>query len=320
MNDGCNVIVSGSYDKTVGVWRFEGGRWLSGEPLVGHTQSVNSVSYCGSRQRIVSGASNATVRVWDKEGGAWTCSRSLTLEGSNNRQLVIKFGGVEGDWVSTALLSTDNNIYNFIKSLAMSGDGQRIVCQIRGFGIILLDQEGDTWKLDDDFSALATDVDSTRLMYKLAITLNGRRIAMLKCTTYDSRDALLSLSVSEQLSDGSWDCYEIEDDFHYILNGLPAAPALDFSPDGSTLRLNCKSNHESHNYFWRLVEGKWEYDDKHPPLHSDDTEHGRTMAHALFRMTVDCSCPNWEDVYAVHRGFCITTRNKPFVGFLIEKD
>ena len=65
---GRDVIVSGSYDRTVRLWDAAG--QPIGEPLTGHTSSVTSVAVgrLGGRDVIVSGSDDTTVRLWDAAG------------------------------------------------------------------------------------------------------------------------------------------------------------------------------------------------------------------------------------------------------------
>ncbi|KAG9075154.1 hypothetical protein FS749_013197 [Ceratobasidium sp. UAMH 11750] len=57
-------IVSGSYDNTIRIWDAHTGEVI-GQPLQGHTGSVNSVAYSSDGARIVSGSRDETIRVWD---------------------------------------------------------------------------------------------------------------------------------------------------------------------------------------------------------------------------------------------------------------
>ena len=64
------VIVSGSYDRTVRVWDAVTGQ-PAGQPLTGHTGAVVSVAMgrAGDRDVITSGSYDRTVRVWDAVTG-----------------------------------------------------------------------------------------------------------------------------------------------------------------------------------------------------------------------------------------------------------
>jgi WD40 repeat protein len=62
-------IVSGSGDKTIRIWDAETGVQM-GEPLRGHTDSVEAVAISPDGKHIVSGSTDNTIRVWDVETGA----------------------------------------------------------------------------------------------------------------------------------------------------------------------------------------------------------------------------------------------------------
>ena len=57
-------IVSGSRDETLRQWDAVTGEPV-GEPLVGHSETVTSVSYSPDGTRIVSGSWDKTLRIWD---------------------------------------------------------------------------------------------------------------------------------------------------------------------------------------------------------------------------------------------------------------
>ncbi|MFB2972733.1 WD40 repeat domain-containing protein, partial [Aerosakkonema sp. BLCC-F183] len=59
-------IVSGSADKTVRLWDSKGNP--IGQPLVGHQESVTSVTVTPDGKYIVSGSADKTVRLWDIKG------------------------------------------------------------------------------------------------------------------------------------------------------------------------------------------------------------------------------------------------------------
>ena len=75
--DGTPVIVSGGQDRTVRVWRLADGAPV-GEPLRGHTGSVNAVAVGAlpdGTPVIVSGGDDDTVRVWRLADGTPVGSR-----------------------------------------------------------------------------------------------------------------------------------------------------------------------------------------------------------------------------------------------------
>ena len=62
-------IVSGGTDNVLRLWDARSGA-LIGEPLKGHTDSVNSVAFSPDGARIVSGSQDNTLRLWDARSGA----------------------------------------------------------------------------------------------------------------------------------------------------------------------------------------------------------------------------------------------------------
>lgn len=70
-----DILVSGSYDSTVRVWRISTGESL--HVLQGHTQRVYSVVLDTKRNRCISGSMDSLVKIWDLDTGA--CLH--TLEG-----------------------------------------------------------------------------------------------------------------------------------------------------------------------------------------------------------------------------------------------
>ncbi len=70
-----DILVSGSYDSTVRVWRISTGEAL--HVLHGHTQRVYSVVLDTKRNRCISGSMDSLVKIWDLDTGA--CLH--TLEG-----------------------------------------------------------------------------------------------------------------------------------------------------------------------------------------------------------------------------------------------
>jgi WD40 repeat protein len=67
-----NMIISGSYDKTIKIWDIDTGSCL--KTLEGHTYSVRSVYV--KDNLIVSGSWDNTIKIWDIDTG--TCIKTLT--------------------------------------------------------------------------------------------------------------------------------------------------------------------------------------------------------------------------------------------------
>jgi len=57
-------LISGSYDNTVRIWDAKTGAAV-GDPLKGHTRSVQAIAYSSDGQHIISGSCDSTTRVWD---------------------------------------------------------------------------------------------------------------------------------------------------------------------------------------------------------------------------------------------------------------
>ncbi|KAI9017969.1 WD40-repeat-containing domain protein [Phycomyces nitens] len=68
-----NILVSGSYDNTVGVWNVQTGQLL--HRMEGHTQKVYSVVIDPQHNRCMSGSMDNFVRIWDLNTGE--CLRIL---------------------------------------------------------------------------------------------------------------------------------------------------------------------------------------------------------------------------------------------------
>ena len=68
-----NLIISGSWDKTIRIWELDSGKCL--KTLEGHTNFVRSVAI--KYNLIISGSDDNTIRIWDIDSGV--CLK--TLEG-----------------------------------------------------------------------------------------------------------------------------------------------------------------------------------------------------------------------------------------------
>jgi WD40 repeat protein len=56
------ILVSGSADKTIKIWRLDTGELL--QTLNGHSAAVNSVAISPDGEFIVSGSSDKTIKIW----------------------------------------------------------------------------------------------------------------------------------------------------------------------------------------------------------------------------------------------------------------
>ncbi|CCO33399.1 Vegetative incompatibility protein HET-E-1 [Rhizoctonia solani AG-1 IB] len=94
-------LASGSYDKTVRVWKIRTGRPV-GKPFKDHTASVLSVSYSDDGSRLVSASLDA-IRVWDPQTGQ-TVLGPLTAHSSAVSSVSFSPGGAfiaSGSWDHT---------------------------------------------------------------------------------------------------------------------------------------------------------------------------------------------------------------------------
>jgi len=66
--DDPNVLVTGSWDKTVKLWDLSTSTCLS--TMRGHGSDVMSVSWSPDGARLASGSRDKTVRLWDASTGA----------------------------------------------------------------------------------------------------------------------------------------------------------------------------------------------------------------------------------------------------------
>ena len=125
---GDHTIVSGSYDRTVRVWRLSDGELL--RTLKGHTDDVLSVAVVGDHT-IVSGSGDKTVRVWRLSDG----ELQRTLKGHTNLVVSVAVVGdhtiVSGSYDRTVrvwrlsdgeLLRTLKGHTNDVLSVAVVGD------------------------------------------------------------------------------------------------------------------------------------------------------------------------------------------------------
>jgi WD40 repeat protein len=66
-----NILVSGSWDKTIKMWDTGTGRML--RTLSGHTASVSSVAYSPNGRLLASGGWDEFVMLWDTASGQFLC-------------------------------------------------------------------------------------------------------------------------------------------------------------------------------------------------------------------------------------------------------
>lgn len=81
--DSLNVVMTGSYDKTVRIWNLETGELI--RTLEGHTRCVRALQFDSAK--LVTGAMDNTLKIWDWHAGR--CIR--TLEGHTGGVLSLHF-------------------------------------------------------------------------------------------------------------------------------------------------------------------------------------------------------------------------------------
>lgn len=66
-NNAGNIVVSGSYDRTLRVWKLENEECLF--ELEGHTGAIKAVAVNSNKKLVISGSDDRTLRLWDYEKG-----------------------------------------------------------------------------------------------------------------------------------------------------------------------------------------------------------------------------------------------------------
>ncbi|KAL4081514.1 WD40-repeat-containing domain protein [Scleroderma yunnanense] len=135
--DGTRIVL-GLDDKTASIWDAERGVQID-NPLVGHTDWVQSVVFSPDGTRIVSGSSDNTVRIWDAEIGvqigrpleghklsvqsvAFSPDGTRVVSGSSDNTVRV-WSAVRGVQISSPLEGHTDKV----QSVAFSPDGIRIV-------------------------------------------------------------------------------------------------------------------------------------------------------------------------------------------------
>jgi WD40 repeat protein/energy-coupling factor transporter ATP-binding protein EcfA2 len=128
------IIVSGSWDKTLRLWNPQGNPIE--KPFRGHEGEITSVAFSGDGQTVASGSGDGTVRLWNLKGIAigmpmWGHEGDVTSVAFSGDSQIIASGGVDG---TVRLWDLQGNpigqpFYGHegdITSVAFSGDGQTI--------------------------------------------------------------------------------------------------------------------------------------------------------------------------------------------------
>ena len=128
----CKHIASGSYDRTMRIWSVSAAQV---QVFNGHTDAVASVAFSPHGQSIASGSLDATVRIWYTSG-----ERHRTLNGHTDKVTSVAFspdalkvvsGGYDHTiriWSVSGEQERVLNCGSWIRSVALSPDGQRIAC------------------------------------------------------------------------------------------------------------------------------------------------------------------------------------------------
>jgi len=150
--DDPNVLVTGSWDKTVKLWDLSTSTCLS--TMTGHFDRVNSVCWNNDGTKLASGSDDSTVKIWNPATGEclWTvnvdgrvdsidfapCGNKLAVACNNfsgNGSFSVKIFSKEGSTGNLVCQSTLRGHSEPINSVAFSPDGQFIAsCSGVGHG------------------------------------------------------------------------------------------------------------------------------------------------------------------------------------------
>lgn len=72
-------LASGSWDKTVKLWRLESGQWKYDQTLEGHSDKLGSVHFSPDGKYLASGSWDRTVKVWRLESRQWKYDQTLDV-------------------------------------------------------------------------------------------------------------------------------------------------------------------------------------------------------------------------------------------------
>lgn len=144
------MLATGSYDKTVKLWRRDGSLFKT---LEGHTEPVTSVHFSPDRKTIASGGWDGTVRLWDSNGnpirviqahnGHGVISISFSPDGqiiaSASYDKTVKLWRLNGQ-----LLHTLTGHQDVVRQVSFSPKGDRIVTVSDDKTVKLWSQDGKT--------------------------------------------------------------------------------------------------------------------------------------------------------------------------------
>ncbi|KAJ6481187.1 hypothetical protein DFH09DRAFT_418991 [Mycena vulgaris] len=174
-------IVSGSNDRTVGIWNAETGA-LHHKLLMGHTFFVRCVAFSPSGKHIVSGSDDRTLCIWDVETGT---SVGIPLKGHIRGVLSVAFSP-DGKHIVSGSSDTTVRIWetytgaavgdplkghtNRVRSVAFSIDGKHLVSAS-------IDNTLRIWNAENG-AAIGEPLDGhTNWVNSVAYSPNGKHIA-----------------------------------------------------------------------------------------------------------------------------------------------
>jgi WD40 repeat protein len=71
-------LASGSYDKTIKLWRQDSNQWIYLQTLMGHEGEVSSVAFSWDGTYLASGSADKTIKIWRQgNNNIWICVETL---------------------------------------------------------------------------------------------------------------------------------------------------------------------------------------------------------------------------------------------------
>ena len=125
------ILVSGSKDKTIKIWRLDDGELLA--TLAGHSDQICAVAISSDGQTLVSGSDDKTIKVWQPLPHPLIGHSSYVLSVDISRDGKILISGSDDKTIKVWHLPTGELIHTLtghsarIYSVAISSDGQSVV-------------------------------------------------------------------------------------------------------------------------------------------------------------------------------------------------